>query len=230
MRHDFTWSPVVPVDPFAPYVQGIYRFNDYSDSSGKGNNLSSGSNNSLVSSPSMFYNSLSVPLSTGAVGVTMPSFDMTGNFTMEGWVYLTSYGVGTGSPAAKVTNTIFGVRQQSVSGIDLAINTNGTVIQATSGTGASGAVAFSGSTSIALNTWYHLAFVRSGTTGKIYVNGVQAATGTVGNYSARPITLGSLNFAATTPTNYRPLLGYLNDVRFTTAARYLANFTPPDAL
>jgi len=233
MRHDFVWSPTTAVDPFAPYVFGIYRFNDYTDSSGLGNNLNPGSNNSLVSSPTVYYNSLSVPLSSTAVGVTTPGFNMSGNFTIEGWVNLTSYGVGISG--AKVTNTVFGTRQSSLAGIDLAINTNGTIIQVTYGTGSSGTVGLAASTSIALNTWYHVAYVRSGTTTKtvtIYVNGqsVGSFSNSTVYSSTLPVSLGALNFGASSPTNYRPLAGYLNDVRLTSAARYTANFTPPGAL
>ncbi len=87
---------------------------------------------------------------------------------------------------------------------------------------------------LAMNTWHHVAAVRSGTTLKMYVNG---------NAVANTITLGSYSFfydvnqrweigGICAGTQYSANLnGYMDDVRITVGtARYTANFTPPDSL
>ena len=81
-------------------------------------------------------------------------------------------------------------------------------------------------TSVALNTWTHLALVKNGSTATIYVNGVSAGTDTVGSLtnSTAPLTLGA------TSSGGQPFNGYIQDARFTNGlARYTANFTPPTA-
>lgn len=86
-----------------------------------------------------------------------------------------------------------------------------------------------GSTSLAINQWYHLALVRSGTTTKMYLNGVQEGS----SYS------DSNNYIN---ADYRPMIGAAGNTDGTTSgfngwfdeiriskgiARWTANFTPP---
>lgn len=80
---------------------------------------------------------------------------------------------------------------------------------------------------ITAGAWYHVAVVRnlptfSGTqTNTIYINGVSQATTTAGVWSnnSRPLWIGA--------GASRFITGYIDDVRISTTARYLANFTPP---
>lgn len=97
--------------------------------------------------------------------------------------------------------------------------------------------------SFSLGTWYHLAVVRNGATGVIYVDGVAQTdlitSTTTHNYSTRVITgadttpqlvVGfSKNYTADTAyTDY--FYGRMDDLRITRGvARYTANFTPPTA-
>jgi hypothetical protein len=86
------------------------------------------------------------------------------------------------------------------------------------------------STSLSLNTWTHVACVRSSGTITVYIDGV--ASGSVSN---------STNLTDTTPTvgtvvDYRNtgstymLQGYIDDLRITKGlARYTSAFTPPEA-
>jgi len=83
--------------------------------------------------------------------------------------------------------------------------------------------------SISVNTWFHFAVVRNGTTFTAYVNGVAgaAATGVSAAvfYSAQPIRIG----VASDGSSF-PFTGYIDDLRITKGfARYTANFTPPTA-
>lgn len=81
-------------------------------------------------------------------------------------------------------------------------------------------------TRITTGTWNHIAVTRSGTTARLFINGVvvASATDSTSLSSSLPLALG---IQYTTLTN--DLNGYLSDVRITKGvARYTANFTPPD--
>ena len=81
----------------------------------------------------------------------------------------------------------------------------------------------SGSTVIPTNnTWYHIAVSRSGTTIKMFLDGVQVGASTDSStYVARPIRIGSTYQATNSFT------GYIDDFRISDVARYTAAFTPP---
>lgn len=83
-----------------------------------------------------------------------------------------------------------------------------------------------GTSTIALNTWYHIAIVRSGSTFSAYVNGVldQTFTSTLFvNNPKIPYYIGRWHDSYTRYWN-----GYIDEFRITKGvARYLANFTPP---
>jgi hypothetical protein len=80
---------------------------------------------------------------------------------------------------------------------------------------------------ITTGTWNYIAVTRSGTTVRLFVNGVVVATGTssVSLDSTVPLSIGIQIDDAVGPLN-----GYMQDVRITRGiARYTANFTPPAA-
>jgi hypothetical protein len=85
----------------------------------------------------------------------------------------------------------------------------------------------SSTTTIANNTWYHVALVRSGTAVKVYLNGTSEISGTSsGNMSNQRVYVGGYYSAE----NNEYFSGYVQDVRVTRGyARYTANFTPPTA-
>lgn len=79
-----------------------------------------------------------------------------------------------------------------------------------------------GPTTLALNTWYHVAVTRSGTTVRLFLNGVLEVSGTCA--STFTDTSAIIGEAAD------PIDAYIDELRVTTgAARYTANFTPPIA-
>jgi hypothetical protein len=152
--------------------------------------------------------------------VDNPSLDMgSGNFTIEGWVYITSSGAsqtfiakGTGADNQASYHIVF----------------NGTNwLYYLSGNGstwsiASGVVMGAGS----VNNWQHLALVRNGSTFTPYVNGTAGTTTTSSTAlfdSNKPFTVGA-DDAAT-----QLLTGYIDDLRVTKGvARYTTTFTVPD--
>lgn len=72
------------------------------------------------------------------------------------------------------------------------------------------------------NTWYHVAFVRSGSTITVYHDGVSTGSSTWGTTIANTApTIGAYT------TNY--LNGWIDEFRISNSARYTANFTPSTA-
>lgn len=88
--------------------------------------------------------------------------------------------------------------------------------------------ALSGSGSLLINTWYHLALVWYGSSFKVYFNGVVLYSGATGTTStSNPLIIGN-----SSPVDVnRYFYGHIQDLRITKGvARYTANFTPPARL
>lgn len=97
----------------------------------------------------------------------------TSDFTIEGWVYKTA------TNASGYSNFFYGTGNTQVAydsgGVgSVSMVINGSVVVGTSGT------------AVTTNAWNHIAYVREGSTCRIYVNGVQQGTGT--NSSSFPIS------------------------------------------
>jgi len=150
-----------------------------------------------------------------------PSLSMgTGDFTIEGWVYLSSTPSTNGVFQMSGTSGGF-VNNQTA---NLALGTNSS---STWQIYAKNTYTISSSTTIPVGSWIHFALVRSGTTTVLYINGTALITLTADstNYSTPYIGLGSIYDA----TSY-PLGGYIDDLRITKGyARYTTTFTPPTA-
>lgn len=139
----------------------------------------------------------------------------TQNFTIEAWVYCSSYSVNQ-----QIISLDGGTTSRFVLFVE---NTNDLVFRYT-GTGSDITYA----TGLTVNQWEHVAVVREGTgtnQTKIYLNGTQVAQGTVAtNYATDNFNIGT----GRTPSNY--ITGYLSDVRVVIGtAVYTSNFTPPTA-
>jgi hypothetical protein len=75
-----------------------------------------------------------------------------------------------------------------------------------------------------LNTWHHIALVRSGTTVTVYRDGVSIASGTLSGALFNPSAVITVGAALTTPN----LNGYISNLRVVNGtAVYTGNFTPP---
>ncbi len=162
-----------------------------------------------------------------------------GDFTFEAWIYLTGYSANySGNFAAMIACKD---SSQAGAGRAFSFSLNGTASSWT----AVGVTLFAnnttftsttGSFAFSLNTWYHVAAVRSGSNLRLYVDGNDVGGGTNTRTVQSTTTLvtigaedpwfqggGGGNLAYWFP-------GYIDDLRITKGvARYTANFTPPSA-
>ena len=139
-----------------------------------------------------------------------------GDFTIEMWLYLST---------TAGTQIVYDARPTSTQGAYVVLY----VLSGTVGLYVNTADRIVGS-SLSATTWYHIALARSGTSTRLFVDGVQVGstytdTNSYLNPSQRPI-IGAQAFTA----GLTPLNGYIDDLRITKGvARYTANFTPPAA-
>jgi hypothetical protein len=138
----------------------------------------------------------------------------TSDFTIELWLYFN---------VTNVEQGIFGMRPNTTNGAYPALYfLSGTLRYVVSG------VDVITSSTVSSGQWYHIAVSRSGTSTKMFVNGVQQGstyTDTT-NYLASRFAAGGNDFSLGTNS----LNGYIQDLRITKGyARYTANFTAPTA-
>lgn len=136
----------------------------------------------------------------------------TGNFTIEYWCY----------PTLVTSSTRRHISMEETNN-SLCIRQNGSVIQVFFRFGTTTVVAASAAVNFTLNTWQHIALVRSGSSFVLYKNGVSVISLT--NTGSISPTSNLLTVSGGDPEGYT---GYIDDVRITKGiARYTANFTPP---
>ena len=139
----------------------------------------------------------------------------TGAFTVEAWVYISSTGdrgifqTGGSHFPTSASNSV--ALQITASGTKWAIYANNTSTQS--------------SITYSLNKWYHVAVVRSASTTKLYVDGVEAiSVSDSTNYSGTYLGIGAIYGAA----NAQCFNGYISDFRVVKGtAVYTSAFTPP---
>jgi hypothetical protein len=154
----------------------------------------------------------------------------TGDFTIEFWVYLASTSRQTlmipGTDTASHLSGV-GIDYNSVGTNKLGAwaSSNGSSWNIINADGGGNGI---GSTTVTQSAWHHIAFVRNGTSLKLYLDGAQEVSVT----SSSSICNGSgttLNFGRNAylgGTFY--MNGYMDEIRITKGvARYTAAFTPP---
>ena len=153
----------------------------------------------------------------------------TNSFTFEAWINLTAYSPAYGSPAEYVATV--GAKEGTNGSVSYRLVIVGTASYYTSlnwqtYSNDSTVVTTSKSYAFALNTWYHVAAVRNGTTVTLYVNGVSIGSGTDATNSqntSAPFRVGSIGY-----TNFEYYFpGYISNLRLVNGtAVYTSNFTP----
>jgi len=155
--------------------------------------------------------------------------------TFECWVYPTGYSTGALPQGGSILISIHwgsGERYNA-----LGIDGNG-VLQIIKDGG--GYISNSSSTTIARNTWTHIAWTYTGSTNRFWVNGTEITnqfsnptlTGTFPfNTTGTPFaTLGTTFYNGTSYTYLSPFIGYMSNVRFVKGSQiYTGNFTPSTA-
>jgi hypothetical protein len=128
----------------------------------------------------------------------------TGDFTIDGWVYLSANGIAYGIVSKGTATTGWSVNVTALNKLQFSYS----------------ASVLTGATSLATGTWYYFAVVRSGSaTGnlKVYLNGsVDATSGgaVTDNFNQTSILYVGADRIGTSALN-----GYLQDIRITKAAR-----------
>nr|MDD3720677.1 prepilin-type N-terminal cleavage/methylation domain-containing protein [Candidatus Gracilibacteria bacterium] len=154
-----------------------------------------------------------------------------GDFTIEAWIYPTNYGKSHGSYASSVIfSQVPSSSNRSFECFILGSNTSSFKTVGINVFDAGGSI-YSSSSSGALfftNSWYHVAFVRSGNVLKTFLNGKDYVNytfnGTIRNSTAS-VFIGKNERAAYDD----PFIGYIDELRVTKGvARYTTNFTPPN--
>jgi len=149
----------------------------------------------------------------------------TGDFTVETWVYPTSFPNTYHAIAA--TRGIAGVS----TGWSWSVVDDGTLILYTNGFIYSGTA----TGAVPLNAWTHVAMVRSNGSFQVYVAGVSnrpaGSVSIINNFTNQTLWIGTTGGVASGPgAGGDPFTGYIADLRITKGiARYTSNFTPPTA-
>jgi hypothetical protein len=202
-----------PTSPPSPVANTVLLLNATNagiiDSSQKVNLVAYGSaaistTQSKFGGSSMYFNG-----TTDYIQATVPA-PGTGDFTLEGWVYLPAFS--TGSPnifsivasgsstgfQVYVTSTVYGIRSNVANFITY-----------------TGGIP-------SLNVWNHVAIVRYSGTITLYVNGINVGS------TSTAYTLSDTQFNAGNTPIGQYLNAYIDEIRYTKGyARYTANFTPP---
>ncbi len=160
---------------------------------------------------SVYFDGTGDYLSTTATAVG------TNSFTVEAWVYL--------SVGSSYMGVYSSTEDTSGVGINLSIINDNTV-QGFVGRGNS-ATFLNSATPLSLKTWYHIAFVRNGSTLNLYVNGTSVDSDTSSaSITATSAVVGRFYLSY----NGFYMNGYISNVRLINGtAQYTSNFTPPTA-
>lgn len=147
-----------------------------------------------------------------------------GDFTLEGWIRLSA--ITGGNQMILNKDGVFGSSHPSYA---LFVTSSGKIaVGVSTGDGISYAQSVPGTTTLSLNTWYHVAATRSGTTLRVFVDGVKDAEAT---QTGTPVDGGKALYSGNYASNGAAedmFNGWLDDIRITKGiARYAANFTPP---
>ena len=136
----------------------------------------------------------------------------TGDFTVEGWMYLSSLG--------KI-HRLFYKGTTLGSSVRVSVSAANVINAGWAGT------ILTGATTLTTGQWYHVALSRQGSsnTVKLYLNGTLEASSAVATGSVNNTDPASIGGISGTPTE--SVNGYLDDVRVSNNYRYPSNFTAP---
>jgi Concanavalin A-like lectin/glucanases superfamily/Putative Ig domain/IPT/TIG domain len=140
------------------------------------------------------------------------------DLTLEGWFYLNSHN----STGSTPLSALFGSSSSGSNHTFAYVYTNGKIAIGINGINE---ITSTNTGVVSLKQWYHVAYVKQGSTTTIYLNGVNVGSGTTGVWttSDRPFYVGS-----SLQTDGQEVNGYITNVRLVKGtAVYTGNFTPP---
>jgi hypothetical protein len=156
------------------------------------------------------------------------AWDFTGQFCVECWFKCTG---NSGAAQSLISNYRWSIGTNTGWGLEVTPGTGKAYFRANDGSLWNGiAFQLTGTTTIQLNTWYHIAVTRdSSNMTRLFLNGVQEASGTMSlnpiNTQNDPLRIGC-NFGD--GEGKSPVFGYIDDIRvIKNEAIYTSNFTPP---
>jgi hypothetical protein len=148
--------------------------------------------------------------------VTNAALQFPGDFTIECWTYLNSTAqMIIGSSSADPNTQVFRLNDNGAGNLGFFLNGTWVFRQIPAG--------------ITSGSWQHLAIARSGSSTRMFVNGVQqGTTNTEWSGTFRMDKIGAFFFNGNVYSEPNFVNGYIDDLRITKGiARYTANFTPP---
>jgi hypothetical protein len=141
----------------------------------------------------------------------------TGDFTIEMWVYNT-----TNSPTYAVLWDTRDSEPDDSSHIVLNLGKPSWWYN--------GSTRIQPATAPTINTWYHLAVARSGTSTKMFIDGTQVGSTYSDSNDYKANDYARIGSASDNPSGLNYFNGYIDDLRITNGlARYTSAFTPPPA-
>jgi hypothetical protein len=142
----------------------------------------------------------------------------TGAFTIEGWFYSLDFTIRT-----TYFQRLWSFGNGLANDVTLNVDTSGIISYRNKDT-----QLITASSAVQLNTWYHVAIVRSGSTTTMYINGVSVGTTATSNNLTSPggYSLYIGNESGSTRGGY--FIGYVSNFRVVQGtAVYTTTFTPP---
>jgi hypothetical protein len=139
----------------------------------------------------------------------------TGDFTIECWVYLTN--------STATTQSIMGIGDTGTTN-DIQLWYNNVANKITFNV--YGNPRFDSSSTVTTGNWIHLACTRASGTFKLFINGAQEATGSLGNNLSNNVLVIGRPYASLPNNEY--FYGYISNLRIVKGtAVYTSAFTPP---
>lgn len=180
--------------------------------------------NAVISSSQFKYGTSSLSLDgDGTSFISAPfnsAYSGTSDFTIDAFVYTSD--VSRSGTIACTTTLSTGSRSGWVLGMT---NTGRLFVEAWTDASASAFLIYP-ATSLNVNTWYHIALVRNGSTWTLYLNGTSIGSATESaaiGVSGDGIYIGRDQWTLIT------WLGYIDEFRVRSGAKYTSNFTAPSA-
>jgi len=202
-----------------------------------------GSQASLVTSPvKVGTKSLKIPENGYVAYDKRSEYDFTGAWTIEGWFYLDTMPIGSGTTGSPLfSHTYIGGTGTYTWGLSLELDGgNGSFVWYNNNNtpyshGNSGVGVGTITTSVISNNWAHIALVREPSNGSLhlYVNGTESSETSSDQVidndipafqNSYSLTFGYMQFSNIASAAFD---GFVDDVRMSTIARYTSNFTPP---